>query len=448
MLSAVTVAGALAVVVGFTIQNITIVYWLEASAVGAYAVLLLCGLVFSGVFATTALAFALSTGDWSVFTVSDDAREARLFVSPFRRGGFRLSHAQALAASGICNALNGILIVYASPARRTPPLIQAVLQNCGVLFSVPFSKAVLGDKKRYAAAEPLRAAGIVVLAVVVAVLPTVLSVARGEDAAGLGGAGALAWIAVYVCGLAPNAMLNVLQQLYFLRTGLLREGTSPHVVRRGTLRALMFANFMQPLTYAALCWVDVLPWFGTSTGLPDFLNVTARGLACSVGASAPDAADCPPATPAWAWAFIAAYILAYFGGAALNRESATFNMLCLVVVTTSTALVWEIPRVNPNPSNTPLWSVLISLTLSLLGSGLWKVWEGRTPAHEQFLVLGEGEAEGEEHAVRAMGSSHHHSFAGDAMSFLGEEEEERGDFGEGEGSSRRSSINVALLGER
>jgi hypothetical protein len=389
-LSAVTLLGALAVIVGFTCQNIFIVFWLEASSVGAYAVLLLCGLVFSAVFAAAALAFALATGDWSVFSVSDDAHESRLLVSPFRPGGVRLSHAQALAASGFCNALNGILIVYASPARRTPPLIQAVLQNCGVLFSVPFSKAVLGDRKRYAAAEPLRAAGVVVAAVVVAVLPTVLSVARGDTPAGLGGAGALAWIAVYVAGLAPNAMLNVLQQLYFLRTGLLREGATAHEVRRGTLRALMFANFMQPITYLALFWVDVLPWFGTSAGLADWARVTARGLACSAGAGAAggvSAADCPPATPAWAWAFIAAYVLAYVGGAALNKESATFNMLCLVVVTTATALIWEVPRVNPNPSNTPLWSVLVSLSLSLAGSALWKRWEGRTPASEQFAVL-------------------------------------------------------------
>ena len=35
--------------------------------------------------------------------------------------------------------LSFIRAVYASPSSRTPPLIQAVLQNTGFLFSVPFS---------------------------------------------------------------------------------------------------------------------------------------------------------------------------------------------------------------------------------------------------------------------------------------------------------------------
>lgn len=419
MVSATTVLGAAAVIVGFVCQNIFIVYWLEASVVGAYAVLLLCGLVFSVFFASASLVFALSTGDWSVFRVSDDAHESKFFVSPFRPSGFRLSHAQALALSGFCNALNGILIVYASPAKRTPPLIQAVLQNCGVLFSVPFSKAVLGDRKRYVAAEPLRAAAIVVAAVGVAIAPTVASLASGDATAGLGGADSLAWIAVYVAGLAPNAMLNVLQQLYFLRTGMLADAVPAHEVRRGTLRALMFANFMQPLAYAALFWIDVLPWFGKSGSLGEFARVTADGLACSVGltASAAPGSACPAATPAWAWAFMGAYVVAYFGGAVLNKESATFNMLCLVVVTTATALIWEIPGTNPNPNNTPLWSVLVSLTLSLVGSALWKRWEGRTPAHEQFSILSDG--------AGGLGKLRTATFDGDSASFLGGAEDDR-----------------------
>ena len=141
-----TALAAAAVIVGFTCQNIFIVWWLE-SDVTAYAVLMLCGLAFALFFPLCSLVFALRTGDYSVFSVSDDLWESRLFVSPFRPSGFRLSHAQTLAAAGFCNALNGILIVYASSASKTPPVIQAILQNCGVLFSVPFSKLVLGDCK-------------------------------------------------------------------------------------------------------------------------------------------------------------------------------------------------------------------------------------------------------------------------------------------------------------
>ena len=386
-----TSLGAAAVILGFTGQNIFIVYWLE-SDISAYAVLMLCGLVFAVFFPLCSLLFALRTGDWSVFSVSDDAWESRLLVSPFRPSGFRLSHAQALAAAGFCNALNGILIVYASSSSKTPPLIQAILQNCGVLFSVPFSKLALGDTKTYCAVEPLRAAGVVVASVVVSLAPTVASLASGSSTeAGLNGWSTLAWVLVYTAGLAPSALLNILQQLYFIRTGALGPAATPHSQMRGSLRALAFSNLMQPLTYAALFWVDLLPWFGYSSSAGAFDEGTRFSLACSVGgpalAGAAGGRACAASTPLWAWAFISSYILAYFGGAQLNRESATFNMLCLVVVTGSTALVWLIPGVNPNASSTPLWSVLVSLCLALGGSLLWKHWEGRTPPEEQFPAL-------------------------------------------------------------
>lgn len=388
-----TILAAFAVIAGFTAQNVTIVFWLQ-SAVSSYSVLLLCGLAFAAFFALCALAFALRTGDWTVFRVSSDPVESRLFLSPFRPAGFRLSHAQILAAAGVCNSLNGILIVYASSSVRTPPLIQAVLQNCNVLFSVPFSKLVLGDQKTYLAAEPLRAAGVVAASVAVSLAPTVWAVAAGRGGAesgGFNGLNSLAWVVVYAAGLAPAALLAVLQQLYFIRTGALRRGAPPREQLRGTLRALMFSNFMQPLTYVALFWVDVLPWFGSSGSVADWVGVTRFSLACSVGgpalAGVGSGRMCDASAPSWAYAFILSYIVAYFGGAALNRESATFNMLCLVVVTASTALVWLIPGVNPESSTTPLWSVLLSLALSVGGSALWKRWEDKTSPEEQFEVL-------------------------------------------------------------
>lgn len=392
-----TALAAAAVIVGFTCQNIFIVWWLE-SDVTAYAVLMLCGLAFALFFPLCSLVFALRTGDYSVFSVSDDLWESRLFISPFRPSGFRLSHAQTLAAAGFCNALNGILIVYASSASKTPPVIQAILQNCGVLFSVPFSKLVLGDCKVYCAWEPLRAAAVIVLSVVVSLLPTIVSLATGAaQERGLNGWSTLAWVLVYTAGLAPSALLNILQQLYFIRTGALRPEATPHELARGSLRVLSFSNLMQPLTYAALFWVDLLPWFGYSPSVAAFDEGTGFSLACSIGGpplageTSQGGRACTSLTPLWAWAFILSYIVAYFGGAQLNRESATFNMLCLVVVTASTALAWLIPGVNPSGANSmPLWSVLLSLSLALGGSVLWKLWEGKTPPEDQFPALFSG----------------------------------------------------------
>ena len=71
-------------------------------------------------------------------------------------------------------------------------------------------------------------------------------------------------------------------------------------------------------------------------------------------------------------------------------------MLAAVATVCVTSLFWLIPGTNPNATTTPLWSVLISLVTSLGGMWVWKMWEARTPADEQFTVKGEDEGGGGE----------------------------------------------------
>ena len=60
--------------------------------------------------------------------------------------------------------------------------------------------------------------------------------------------------------------------------------------------------------------------------------------------------------------------------------------MCAVITTALTSLFFLLPGTNPNASNTPLWSVLTSLALSLAGLVLWKWWEAKTPAEGQFAA--------------------------------------------------------------
>ena len=380
-LSVRTLCAALVLVAGFTTQNVTIVYLLEAKVVSGFGVLCHSALSFILIFAASALAFALSTSDWSVFRPSDVRSECSL-LSLFWRKSWRLTHAQLLAAVGVANALNGFGIVYASNSQRTPPLIQTVLQNGNILASVPFSKLLLGDRKRYGAREPLLAAGLLLASVIVSVSP---SLAHQKKA----GSSAAAWVFVYMFGIIQGALYNTIQQLYLLRQGLLRPGCSGREEAKGILRALLFSNLAQGASYVLLFWVDALPWFGYSSSISQVADRTAASLACSLFGLG--GAKCSPRTPAFAWAFVLAYACSYLAAAQLNKESSTFNMLCLVVVTASTAVVFEIPGANPNPDGTPLWSVIIALLLSLTGSVLWKRWEQKTPAAEQFAAHEEGD---------------------------------------------------------
>lgn len=343
---AATLLAALTVIAGFTCQNVTIVYWTN-SPISFYGILLICGLSFASIFGVALLAFAWLNNDLRALWPSDDPNECRLFAKPWRtskqtgESRFTLTHSQVLFLVGFLNSLNGWLIVYASPSDRTPPLIQAVLQNAGVLFSVPFSKVLLGDRKSYLTRQPMIATGLILTSVAVSLAPSLMQSGSGG---GFSSASNIAWCFIYLFGLAPGAGYNVVQQLYFLRTGMLEPDVPPKVVARNTLRALFWGNAAQGVSFLLCFWIDLIPWFGTSKDLSSFLSSTGFSLACSIGgpslSSAWSSQTCTGNTPIWAWAFVGGYAFSYVGAAQLNRESATFNMLVLVVVTMTTAAFW------------------------------------------------------------------------------------------------------------
>lgn len=377
----VTVVASLLTLCGFTTQNVSIVYWTEVD-ISQYGVLLFNNLFFPVIFLCALGVEAVRRRDWRLLLVDDDARE---------RSFFKLgSQMQLAAVIGLLNILNGFFVVYASPPTRTPPLIQAILQNAGVVFSIPFSLMWLGDRKNYCAWRPMLAVGLVATSVAVSILPTVLA---GQASDGVS-ASTIPWIFVYLAGLVPGAAYNVLQQRWLIRADVLRVDVTAAEVTRATLRMLFYTNLFQTLSLVALFWMDILPWFGASSSMSEWRDNTVFSLSCSFGgasgAYAPPGSgllpgSCTPRTPAWAFAFMIGYVWSYVGSSLLNRESATYNMAIFVVITMTTSAFWLIPSTNPNPDNTPLWSVLVSLVLSLSGVVLWKVWEHSVqPAHEQF----------------------------------------------------------------
>jgi len=134
--------------------------------------------------------------------------------------GWQAAHARSSAScSGSQHLLSGVSGRWHRPPlcssvcpllpAGTPPLIQAILQNSGAIFSIPFSIWWLGDKKRYLSPWPLLAALLITGSVVVSILPTILD---GNASAGVDGGNSVAWCMVYLCGLIPGAAYNVLQQ--------------------------------------------------------------------------------------------------------------------------------------------------------------------------------------------------------------------------------------------
>jgi len=223
-----------------------------------------------------------------------------------------------------------VFVVYASPPERTPPLISSVLQNSNVLFSVPFAKWCLGDTKQYVDKEPLFAATLIVTSVLVSLAPTFAQMLSSSDDDGDledgGGNGPVFWSFIYICGLIPNALMNTLQQLYFLRIDPMGDTElSPHDEWKTFFRALLTAQLAQMCVYPFLFFVDLIPGFGFSHGMKDLLDGTRASLTCSFGAS--NDPTCDPTIPVFAFAFILANLTGYLSCALVNKESATFNMV-------------------------------------------------------------------------------------------------------------------------
>ncbi len=94
-----TFFAALLVLFGFTGQNVLVVYWTETN-ISNFGILLLCGLSFGLVFGLALLFYSWYFGDWEALKPSDDPEECSIFVSPWRRGSFQLSHLQVLFCVG------------------------------------------------------------------------------------------------------------------------------------------------------------------------------------------------------------------------------------------------------------------------------------------------------------------------------------------------------------
>lgn len=90
------------------------------------------------------------------------------------------------------------------------------------------------------------------------------------------------------------------------------------------------------------------------------------------------------------------YIISYLCAAALNEESANYNMIAFTLVSPVTVTFWLVfSSLNPNNENTPIWSVLPALALLISGTVLWKYWEFREDkkSAKSFDVQGDLERE-------------------------------------------------------
>jgi hypothetical protein len=323
----VTVTGAIIAVTGYTISNVSIVYWLTAP-LSLYGRLLyiIAGITLFSFCMLVALAcyyrdhrILLTHHDRSgrrlfcctlcscVSTnepeITDDDRSAdhmsgesqaavaaaaaavaAATSAPRFSGCLRwqqLSQTEVMCLLGVNNALLSLLVFFATPPTREPPLLGSLLASLSVVAAIPLSKYSLHDRKRYCAVLPLCAVTLIVASTAIALLPTVIS------GGGLGGAESatdvLAWTLVVAVVQVPVALANVSVQALLLRAGAHLPGEPGRRASAvGVFRFVFYNQLFVGLTTAALFWADLLPWFGSSDSLTQLAEGVRFSFACSL----------------------------------------------------------------------------------------------------------------------------------------------------------------------
>ena len=404
------VSAAAAATTTYTISNVAQVYWLSNSTMSLYGqfVFFLAAVSVSSL--SLLAVHALRARDVRILLPDHDERQRRLFfctlcrsrpavvsnasmlndswrtpqtaLPPFSFTFGAMTQTELLFLMGLSNATASILQWYSTPPTREPPLLNSVIPCLAVVFSVPLSKWWLRDQKRYSAIAPLLSFFAIALGCVVSLLPAMIA---GD---GLGGGESqrdlFLWTLVNIASQLPSAGSLVLIQAYLMRSDALASASGADEAAlvnnkiTAVLRFVLYNQIGVAFGIACLWWLDIVPWFG-SEDLASLREGVSFAFSCSLGMSA--SPNCAPLVPLWALLGVAPYTIYLACIALISADSAVFGNVVQVVQTIMQSAFFLIPGTNPNASATPVWSTLVSVTLSIGGVAYYKAWESAQGDH-------------------------------------------------------------------
>ncbi|XP_064389976.1 crt homolog 2-like isoform X2 [Halichondria panicea] len=231
---------------------------------------------------------------------------------------------------GFFDALNGVLVVFASPPTRTAPFLQAILSNSAIPLTILFRFLIL--RKRPTLLKLLCACAVVA-ALVFSLIPVV---AQFDDNSKGGNAQFFAqptlsriiWPLVFMIGFVPAAVMNVIEEKSLKDTRTVN-----------LFYFLFWTSLYQLVSVGVLFWVDVVPWYGFAGSIQTFGENYWFAIQCFFGG-----AGCNYVPGLRGVAFIAMYVVSYLGGGLLIRyaEGAAYLAIVQSLVTPLGALFWSL----------------------------------------------------------------------------------------------------------
>lgn len=262
---------AFVAVAGQVGQNVSLPLWIDSvmngnhsgKSVDSYFVLSFASLSF-------VIVFGLGTLFTKIFSPQDLGETEKRFPHLL------------LFLVGLCDALNGALVVFASKGSRTPPYLQAILGNFMIPLTILFRVLIVRKKPTLL---KLSCGIIVVVGLFICLIPTIFpkvdpkAEKKKNEAEGVS---RVMWPIIFMLGFVPAAIMNVLEE-----RGVKMENRSS---KKGInlLYFLFWTSSYQLLCVGVLFWLDILPWYGYVSNIQEFGENWWFGVQCFFGAAGCD----------------------------------------------------------------------------------------------------------------------------------------------------------------
>ncbi|XWV24887.1 hypothetical protein QJ856_gp0896 [Tupanvirus deep ocean] len=271
-----------------------------------------------------------------------------------------LPNFKILFVLGFVYALMGILIAYSSPIYRTSPLMMIIISNSSIFFSIIATKLLIERKKYidYCAIKPCVSLIIVIIAIIFPIVGSVINRPETNIKSDF-----FVWLIISFIGFALGALYNVLQEKYLNEYNYFYIGSD----LVNYIFMLFWSSFFMLLTVLMLFWVDIIPYFGMTNGIYNFLNNQFNMIQCFVRIS------CNYKNTIYGLILIISYTVSNFMITALNKDSANFAVYITLLQTPAASMIFIVSGFGT--AVIPLWSSICSFVFLMIGLAIWKHWE-------------------------------------------------------------------------
>ncbi|RDD45575.1 Crt-like protein 1 [Trichoplax sp. H2] len=224
---------------------------------------------------------------------------------------------------GALNAVNGLLVVYASPPSRTSPSLQAILSTTIIPYTVVLRYIIL--RKGVSYGRLICTVGTLI-GLFISLEPNIFNINQKQSS----GSASAIWPFVFALGFLPVGVANVLQE---------RE-----IMKDNREESLVFEAWMQVYNFAGLSmlfWTDFIPGFGEAKTFKQFQNQMNCGFMSQFTGN--KFVHFPWAAGS-AWVFIIFYCIANMSSLLLIRyaDGAIYLVVVQALVTPLAAFFWTL----------------------------------------------------------------------------------------------------------